>query len=630
MKTAIATVSIAGDLSEKLAAIAAAGFDGVEIFENDFLAYDGSPRDVGQMVRDHGLEISLFQPFRDFEGMPEPQRTRAFDRAERKFDLMGELGADLVLVCSNVSPASLGGIDRAAGDFHELGERAARHGIRVGYEALAWGRHVNDHRDAWEVVRRADHANVGLILDSFHTLARKIDPDTIRSIPGDRIFFVQLADAPNIDMDLLYWSRHFRNMPGEGDLDVPGFMRAVAATGYDGTLSLEIFNDQFRGGSPKFISVDGHRSLVYLMDQVRRAEPDIRIECSEMPDRITVSGVEFVEFAADEEEAAQIADLLLMLGFTRERRHVSKDVDLWRQGGINIVINTEREGFAHASHVVHGMNVCDIGLKVENAAATVQRAQALDAEPFDQPVGPGELKIPAIRGLGGGLIHFIDEQSDLARVWDIEFRPLDRQEPAAGVGLKRIDHVAQTMNYEEMLTSLLFYTSIFKTRKTPMVDVVDPAGLVRSQAIETADGSLRITLNGADNRRTLAGHFIAERFGSAVQHLAFETADIFATAEALSANGFRPLEISANYYDDLAARFDLEQSFVDRLETAGILYDRDGQGEYFQIYSPGFGEGFFFEIVERRGGYGGYGAANAQFRIAAQKRHMRPRGMPRS
>jgi 4-hydroxyphenylpyruvate dioxygenase len=186
------------------------------------------------------------------------------------------------------------------------------------------------------------------------------------------------------------------------------------------------------------------------------------------------------------------------------------------------------------------------------------------------------------------------------------------------------------MNYEEMLTSLLFYTSIFKTRKTPMVDVVDPAGLVRSQAIETADGSLRITLNGADNRRTLAGHFIAERFGSAVQHLAFETADIFATAEALSANGFRPLEISANYYDDLAARFDLEQSFVDRLETAGILYDRDGQGEYFQIYSPGFGEGFFFEIVERRGGYGGYGAANAQFRIAAQKRHMRPRGMPRS
>ena len=629
MKTAIATVSIAGDLREKLAAIAEAGFNGVEIFENDFLAYDGSPRDVGQMVRDYGLEISLFQPFRDFEGMPEPQRSKVFDRAERKFDLMGELGADLVLVCSNVSPASLGGIDRAAQDFNELGMRAAKRNIRVGYEALAWGRHVNDHRDAWEIVRRADHANVGIILDSFHTLARKIDPDSIRSIPGDKIFFVQLADAPKIDMDLLYWSRHFRNMPGEGDLDVFSFMRAVAATGYDGTLSLEIFNDQFRGGSPKFISVDGHRSLVYLMDRVRRAEPDIRIESVEMPDRIAVSGVEFVEFAADEEEAAQIAALLHTLGFERVRRHVSKDVDLWRQGNINIVINTERDGFAHASHVVHGMNVCDIGLKVENAAATVERAKAMGSDPFEQPVGPGELKIPAIRGLGGGLIHFIDDQSDLAQVWDIEFSPVTDPDATSNAGLTRIDHVAQTMNYEEMLTSLLFYTSIFKTGKTPMVDVVDPAGLVRSQAIENEDGSLRITLNGAENRRTLAGHFIAERFGSAVQHLAFETRDIFATAETLSANGFQPLEISANYYDDLATRFDLEQAFVNQLKDASVLYDRDEQGEYFQLYSPGFGEGFFFEIVERRGGYRGYGAANAQFRIAAQKRRMRPKGMPK-
>lgn len=109
------------------------------------------------MVRDHGLDIVLFQPFRDFEGMPEPQRARAFERAERKFELMGELGTDLVLVCSNVSPLALGGIDRAAADFRELGERAARHGIRIGYEALAWGRHVSDHRDAWEIVRRADH-----------------------------------------------------------------------------------------------------------------------------------------------------------------------------------------------------------------------------------------------------------------------------------------------------------------------------------------------------------------------------------------------------------------------------------------------------------------------------------------
>src|ERR1700675_1533942 len=137
-KRSIATVSLSGTLDEKLRAIAAAGFDAVEIFENDFLSFSGSPRDVGQLCRDLGLEICAFQPFRDFEGMDEPQRARKFARAERKFDLMGELGTDLLLICSTVSPAAQGGIDRAAADFRALGERAAARSLRVGFEALAW------------------------------------------------------------------------------------------------------------------------------------------------------------------------------------------------------------------------------------------------------------------------------------------------------------------------------------------------------------------------------------------------------------------------------------------------------------------------------------------------------------
>ena len=628
MKTSIATVSISGDLREKLAAIAAAGFDGVEIFENDFLAFDGTPTEVGSMVRDHGLEITLFQPFRDFEGLPEPQRTRAFDRAERKFDLMQELGTDLMLVCSNVSPMALGGVDRAAADFHDLGERAARRGLRVGYEALAWGRHINDHRDAWEIVRRANHPNIGLILDSFHTLARRIDVETIRAIPGDRIFIVQLADAPRIDMDLLYWSRHFRNMPGEGDLPVTDFMRAVAATGYNGPLSLEIFNDQFRGGSPKSIAVDGRRSLIYLMDQVARAEPDIAIAVPAIPDRISVKGVEFVEFAANETEAEELASLLGMMGFRLAARHRHKDVLLYRQGAINIVVNTEKEGFAHSSYLVHGTSAYAFGLKVEDATATVARARALGAEIFEQRHGPDELAIPAIRGVGGGVIYFIDTRGELARVWEIEFEPAGDAQ-GGDAGLVAIDHVAQTMNYEEMLTWLLFYTSIFRTRKSPMVDVVDPAGLVRSQVVEGEDGGLRLTLNGAENRKTLAGHFIAESFGSSVQHIAFATADIFATVSQLKPLGFQALEISPNYYDDLEARLGLDPDLTERLRAENILYDRDDSGEYFQLYSRNYGEGFFFEIVERRDGYKGYGAPNAPFRIAAQKRSIRPQGMPK-
>ena len=628
MKTSIATVSISGDLPQKLEAIAKAGFDGVEIFENDFLTFDESPRQVGRMARDLGLEITLFQPFRDFEGVPEPLRGRTFDRAERKFDLMQELGTDLVLVCSNVSPVAMGGIDRAAEDFRELGERAARRNLRVGYEALAWGRHINDHRDAWEIVRRADHPNVGLILDSFHTLARKIDVNSIRSIPKEKLFIVQMADAPLIDMDLLYWSRHYRNMPGEGDLPVLDFMRAVAATGYDGYFSLEIFNDQFRGGLPASIAADGRRSLIYLGDQVRRVEPENRLTVTEMPARAKVDRVGFVEFTAHAESADKLASVLRALGFQLAGKHRSKDVLLYRQGDINLVVNTDIRGFASSAYAVHGTTAYAMGLVVDDAAAAQARAIALGAEPFEQPLDPGEIGMPAIRGVGGGLIYFLDEKTDLAHIFDIEFEPVAETGNVHGVGLTHIDHVAQTMKFDELLTWLLFYTSLTESQKSPMIDIVDPAGVVRSQVVENDSGSLRITLNGAENRRTLAGRFIAETFGSGIQHLAFATDDIFATAAALKANGFHTLEISPNYYDDLEARLGLDPDFTDQLKASNVLYDRDETGEYFQLYSPTDDQGFFFEVVQRRG-YKGYGAVNAIFRIAALRRYLRPEGMPR-
>ena len=625
MKTSIATVSVPGTFREKLEAIAGAGFDGIEIFEQDFIAFEGHPRDVGRMVRDHGLEITLFQPFRDFEALPEPLRARAFARAERKFDLMAELGTDTVLVCSSCHPEAMGGIDRAADDFRALGEIAAPRGIRIGYEALAWGRHINDHRDAWEVVRRAGHPNVGLILDSFHTLGRGIDPDTIRSIPGDRIFFVQLADAPAIPMDLLYWSRHFRNMPGEGDLDVTGFMRAVAATGYAGPLSLEIFNDQFRQGLPRLVARDGHRSLVALMDRVRRTEPALAVDLPAFPPPAPVEGVEFIEFAAAPEDAPELEALLEATGFAQAGRHVSKSVALWRQGGINLLVNTETEGFASSAWLVHGTTVGEIGLMVPDAQAAFARAQALDAEPFAQDNAPGELAIPAMRGAGGSMVRLLDRSPGLRQIWQVDFRSGDSA--PAGAGLMRIDHIGQTMPYDEMLSWALYYTAIFEARKSPVVDVIDPDGLVRSQAIES--GGLRITLNGAETRRTLAGRFVEDTFGAATQHIAFATGDIFACAAALAARGFPFLEVGANYYDDVEARFGLDPALTARLRAANVMYDEDAGGAFYQFYSAPRPNGFFFEIIERQGTYAGYGAANAPFRIAAQKRVLRPAGIPR-
>jgi 4-hydroxyphenylpyruvate dioxygenase len=620
-RRSIATVSLSGALDEKLRAIAAAGFDAVEIFENDLLSFNGSPRDVGQLCRDLGLTICAFQPFRDFEGMPEPQRARNFARAERKFDLMLELQTDLLLVCSNVSPASLGDIDRAAADFRELGELAARRGLRVGFEALAWGRHVNDYRDAWEIVRRADHESIGVILDSFHALAPSFPITAIRSIPGDKIFLVQLADAPKLGLDILSWSRHFRCFPGQGDLPVPDFMESVIATGYAGPLSLEIFNDQFRAGSAARTATDGLRSLILLQDRLAakspKGSPDV------LEPKAQSSGVGFLEFAVNETKASDLADLFGQLGFRKTGQHRSKAVERWSQGEVELVINCEADGFAHSHYITHGPGVCAIALDVDDAGHTMARAEALKARTFYQPVGPGELEIPAIHGVGGSLLYFLDTAG---KNWDTDFEPVECG--AAAGHLRAVDHISQSMPYDEMLSWLLFYTGILDLRRLPELEIADPRGLVQSQALINADQSLRIVLNGSAATRTLSARFIAEFFGSGVQHIAFSCDDIFLAVAEMRARGASFLDIPDNYYDDVEAKYDLDAETIADLRANQILYDREGDGEFFQIYTHIFDERFFFEIVERRN-YQGFGAANAAVRLAAQAREVRPLNIPR-
>jgi 4-hydroxyphenylpyruvate dioxygenase len=628
MRTAIATVCLSGTLTEKIEAIAAAQFKGVEIFENDLLSFNGTPADARRMIEGLGLQTITFQPFRDFEGMPEPQRSKVFARAERKFDVMEELGCDLLMVCSNVSPESLGGIERAAADFHELGERAAKRGMRVAFEALSWGRHIHDYRDAWEVVRRASHPAVGLVLDSFHVLARGTDLSAIRSIPSDKIFLVQMADAPRLDMDYLSWSRHYRCFPGQGDLPVDAFMDALGATGFDGLLSLEIFNDRFRAGSARSVAIDGHRSLIVMLDELRRRTGAALPDHPVLPPKALCSGVEFVEFAVDERSADGFEQTLRGLGFEKAGRHRSKAVTRWRQGDINIVVNADKEGFAHSFNITHGTSVCALALRVDDAPGAVDRAVTLLDQPFQQPVGPGELNIPAVRGLGGSILYFVDHRSGLDRLWEVDFEPTDVSD-FSGAGLVSVDHVSQSMHYEEMLTWLLFYSSLLDVRKTPVQTVLDPGGVVQSQAIETHDGSLRLILNASQSQRTLSSRFLNELFGSGIQHIALATDNLLAIVQRLKAGGVDLLPIPENYYDDLEVRTDLSVENVEQLRANNILYDREGGAEYFQVYTKTLEGGFFFEIVERRD-YQGYGAINAPIRLASQTRladTMAPQGL---
>jgi 4-hydroxyphenylpyruvate dioxygenase len=618
MKYSIATVSVSGTLDKKLQAIAAAGFDAVEIFESDFISFDGSASDVAKICRDLGLSICAFQPFRDFEGMPEPQRTQNFRRAERKFDLMHKLGTDLLLICSNVSPASLGGIDRAAEDLRELGERASSQGLRVGFEALAWGRHVNDYRDAWEIVRRADHRSIGIILDSFHTLAPSLPISAIGAIPGDRIFLVQLADAPQLDLDVLSWSRHFRCMPGQGNLNINGFMQSVVATGYSGPLSLEIFNDQFRSRSAKEVAIDGMRSLVLLEDQAKLGG-----STKVLGPRSEIRDVAFVEFAVDKKHAGDLANIFRQLGFRLSGRHRSKPVERWSQGAVNLLINCSEEGFARSHHVAHGSGVCAIALRVDDINRTMARAEALDTTPFHQPVGTDEMKIPAIRGVGGSLLYFLDPGTSN---WDQDFSPI--VDDVGSNHLNSVDHISQSMPYEQMLSWQQFYTGIFHLQRSPQLEIADPLGLVQSQAILNPDKTFRIVLNGSVATRTMSARFLTEFFGAGVQHIAFECDDIFETVAGMRSAGASFLKIPDNYYDDVESRFELDPAVATRMRENQILYDRDDTGEFFQAYTPAFDERFFFEIVQRRG-YQGFGAPNAPVRLAAQTRQARPVTVPR-
>ena len=174
----------------------------------------------------------------------------------------------------------------------------------------------------------------------------------------------------------------------------------------------------------------------------------------------------------------------------------------------------------------------------------------------------------------------------------------------------------------------LFYRSIFDLSRTQQVDIADPSGLVQSHALISADSSLRVALNGSMAARTSSSRFLSEFFGAGVQHIAFETSNLLETVEAMRARGLDFLEIPDNYYDDLQAKYDLDPALFAKLRANRILYDRDANGEFFQIYTHAIGDRFFFELVERRN-YDGFGAANAPVRLAAQSRDSRPASVPR-
>ena len=622
MRRSIATVSLSGTLREKLEAIAAAGFDGFELFENDFIHFKGSARDLRLMSQDLGLSLDLFQPFRDFEGMPEPLHRKNLDRAERKFDLMQEMGAELMLCCSNTSPQVIDDPALAAAQLHELADRAARRQLRIGFEALAWGRATSLYRQAWDIVRRADHPQLGLILDSFHTLSLRDDPSGLSDIPGHRIFFLQMADAPWMQLDVLHWARHHRNFPGQGQLPVVPFLRQVLETGYTGPLSLEIFNDVFRGTPNRRVAVDAMRSLLYLASELRRlrgpAAPALPVDLFNPPPEPLLEGFSFLEFAAQGDSAVELGRWLQRMGFERRGRHRSKAVELYRQGGVHLIVNAEPGSVAAQRFAAHGPSVCAWGLATPDPEAAVDRATAMCSQRYDGPIGPSEMHVPAVVVPGGNLNYFVPSALGEHGLYEVDFDLQDPDREGPLVDLQRIDHLGLGLALDQRDTWVLFSRAVLGLQAGDSLQIADPFGLVRNQAVFNASRSVRLVLNVSDSQRTRTARDADLQGGAAVQHIALACSDLVAAVHTLRERGLRFVPVSPNYYDDLPTRLEIDPDLLQSLRQAGILYDASADGAYLHIYTERFAGRFFFEFVQRLGGYDGHGGLNASARMAAQ------------
>ncbi len=600
MRTSIATVCMSGTLVEKLHAAAGAGFDGVEIFEPDLVSAPESPEEIRALAERLGLTLDLYQPMRDVEGVSEPAFQDVLRRARAKFSLMRRRGIDVVLCCSTVATATVDDDAVSASQLRRLGDLAQEYGVRIAFEALAWGRYVDDYRRAWRIVQLADHPAVGVCLDSFHILSRGHDPQAIEEIPGDRIFFLQLADAPALSMDVLSWSRHHRLFPGEGSFDLTRFLTHVLRAGYDGPVSLEVFNDTFRQVDVRGTAVHARRSLRWLEDAVARelggAAP---ADYAMLADGGTPVAFDFVEIKA--EDTSSIEALLETVGFTPRGKHRTKPVTLWTAGDARVVLNEQ-----HARDL--DPHIAAVGFDVPDATALTARAAELGTPFAYRRTYAGEQLLDGSTAPDGTEIFWSSRGTETEPTWAAEF---EHGEPLRDSPIVAVDHVSLGQPWQVVDEAILFFSSVLELPTASSTEVASPQGLVQSRVIQSPDGAIRIPLN-------VSPPILSGRPAAMPQHVAFACDDIVALARAARARGLRPLPIPHNYYEDLAARFDLDDGFLATLRELDLVFDRDADGEYLHFYTATVGD-LFCEFVERRGGYDGYGAGNAPVRLSAQR-----------
>jgi 4-hydroxyphenylpyruvate dioxygenase len=330
-------------------------------------------------------------------------------------------------------------------------------------------------------------------------------------------------------------------------------------------------------------------------------------------------GFEFIEYTAPNPEL--LGALFEQLGFTLVARHRSKDVVLYRQGGVNFIVNREPDSFAQSFARVHGPSACAFAIRVKNAAKAYQRALELGAKPHHGPVGPMELNIPAIQGIGGSLIYLVDRypgNGGNLTIYDVDFVPVEGvpQQPA-GAGLLEVDHLTHNVYVGRMDVWAKFYEKLFNFREIRYFDIKGKKTGLTSRALTSPCGKIRIPINEPSDTKSQIQEYLDAYAGEGIQHIALSTADIFATVEGLRAKAVRFLDTPDSYYDRVNARVKEHGEDLERLRANRILIDGEGvdkdhhEDKLLQIFTDTVIGPIFFEIIQRKGNQG-FGEGNFQ------------------
>ena len=349
-----------------------------------------------------------------------------------------------------------------------------------------------------------------------------------------------------------------------------------------------------------------------------------------------LNGFEFIEFSAPEK--GQLEPVFEVMGFTKVAKHRSKDVELWRQGGINLITNYEKGSPAYYFAKEHGPSACGMGFRVRDAKAAYDHLIANDAEPCDVPTGPMELKLPAIRGIGHSLIYLIDRYADEGdeglSIYDIDFEYLPGVEKyPEGAGFKLIDHLTHNVYKGRMKYWADFYEKLFNFQEIRYFDIKGEYTGLTSKALTAPDGKIRIPLNEeAEGGKGQIEEFLREYNGEGIQHIALICDDLVEAYDRLKERGVPMMTPPPDtYYEMLGERLPGHGEDENALRTRGLLLDGTTEGGeprlLFQIFAePQIGP-VFFEFIQRKGDYKqGFGEGNFKALFESMERDQIKRG----